>query len=91
MSLSWFTILGGNVGAVARNAALTMPVGDAYRSAAPEKSAWEILVVGYSILSAHIGSTEAARRAGTIAATAAAAKSSTTLPPMASGSITGVW
>ena len=47
--------------------------------------------VYYSILSARIGSTEVARRAGMIAAIAAAAKRSATLPPMASGSITGVW
>lgn len=44
----------------------------------------------YSILNAFIGSVDAARRAGTIAAAAAVARSSTTLPPMASGSITGV-
>jgi hypothetical protein len=44
----------------------------------------------YSILSARIGSVEAARRAGTIAAIVAATKSSSMLPPTASGSMTGV-
>ena len=43
----------------------------------------------YSVLSARIGSVDAARRAGTIAAIVAASKSSSTLPPTASGSITG--
>ena len=44
----------------------------------------------YSVLSARIGSVDAARRAGTIAAIVAASKSSSTLPPTASGSMTGV-
>lgn len=44
----------------------------------------------YSVLSVRIGSVDAARQAGTIAAIAAATKSSNTLPPIASGSMTGV-
>lgn len=43
----------------------------------------------YSVLSARIGSMDAARRAGTIAAIVAATKSSSTLPLTASGSMTG--
>jgi len=47
--------------------------------------------VPHSIRSVRIGSVDAARRAGTIAATAAANRSSSILLPTASGSITGVW
>ena len=61
-------------------------------------SAWVAMVTGnylygqsfYSALSARIGSVDAARRAGTIAAIAAAIKSSSMLQPTASGSITDV-
>jgi hypothetical protein len=44
----------------------------------------------YSILSTRIGSVDAARRAGTIAANVAATRSSKTLPPTANGSVTDV-
>jgi len=61
-------------------------------------SAWVAMVTGnylygqsfYSALSARIGSVDAARRAGTIAAIAAAIKSSSMLQPTASGSTTDV-
>ncbi len=56
----------------------------------PPLVSMESCVHSYSILSTRIGSVDAARRAGKIAAIAAAAKSNSTLPPTASGSATGV-
>jgi hypothetical protein len=48
------------------------------------------MVNSYSILNTRIGSVDAARRAGTIAAIVAAIRSSSTLAPTANGSMAGV-